>query len=186
MPATIVRLTLLACVAALPAWAQPAPPPTASHDPAGTPGEAMIPPAANAATGIAPRTAPAEPRADSIRPDRPAQGLAAGQGTDVPPRADVPPALPPPGNATGAATGAPRVEGGQDAVRIDEGARTGVLEPGANSFTEGQARSRIEAAGFNTVRDLRKDGNGIWRGHAMLGGEAVEVGLDYRGNVARQ
>ena len=58
------------------------------------------------------------------------------------------------------------------------------LEPGANSFTEGQARSRIEAAGFTGLGELTKDDNGIWRGRATQGGQQVEVGLDYRGNVA--
>jgi len=38
---------------------------------------------------------------------------------------------------------------------------------GANSFTEGQAKSRIEGAGFTQVTGLKKDDNGIWRGSAM-------------------
>jgi len=58
------------------------------------------------------------------------------------------------------------------------------LEPGANSFTEGQARSRMEQAGFQNVRELRKDDQGIWRGKAMQGGREVTVGFDYKGNVA--
>ena len=54
---------------------------------------------------------------------------------------------------------------------------------GANSFTEGQARSRIEAAGFTGVQDLKKDESGVWRGRAMRGGQTAEVGLDFQGNV---
>ncbi|MBP0446464.1 hypothetical protein J8J14_16940 [Roseomonas sp. SSH11] len=54
---------------------------------------------------------------------------------------------------------------------------------GANSFTEGQARSRIEAAGFTGVQELRKDESGVWRGRAMRGGQTAEVGLDFQGNV---
>lgn len=54
---------------------------------------------------------------------------------------------------------------------------------GANSFTEGQARSRIESAGFTNVTGLNLDGNGIWRGQAMRGGSQVQVTLDYQGNV---
>ncbi|MGO4573020.1 PepSY domain-containing protein [Microvirga sp. 2TAF3] len=61
---------------------------------------------------------------------------------------------------------------------------TGTIAPGANSFTEGQARSRIEAQGFANVSDLRKDGQGIWHGKAQRNGQDVEVMLDYRGNVA--
>lgn len=54
---------------------------------------------------------------------------------------------------------------------------------GSNSFTEGQARSRIEAAGFANVTELRKDDQGVWRGRAMRNGSAVAVGVDFQGNV---
>ncbi|MCB8820229.1 PepSY domain-containing protein [Microvirga rosea] len=61
---------------------------------------------------------------------------------------------------------------------------TGALAPGANSFTEGQARSRIEAQGFTDVSELRKDDQGIWHAKAQRNGQGVEVMLDFRGNVA--
>ena len=54
---------------------------------------------------------------------------------------------------------------------------------GANSFTEGQARSRIEKMGFADVTDLKKDENGVWRGRAMKGGQMVDVSVDFQGNV---
>ena len=54
---------------------------------------------------------------------------------------------------------------------------------GANSFTEGQAKSRIEKMGFADVTDLKKDDNGVWRGRAMKGGQMVDVSVDYQGNV---
>ena len=54
---------------------------------------------------------------------------------------------------------------------------------GANSFTEGQAKDRIEKAGLTQVTDLKKDDQGIWRARAMLSGKQTEVALDYRGNV---
>lgn len=54
---------------------------------------------------------------------------------------------------------------------------------GANSFTEGQARSRIEAAGYTNVTDLQKDDQGVWRGRAMRNGAETMVGLDFQGNV---
>ena len=54
---------------------------------------------------------------------------------------------------------------------------------GANSFTEGQARSRIEKEGFTKVADLTKDAQGVWRGRAMRGGKMVSVSLDFQGNV---
>jgi hypothetical protein len=54
---------------------------------------------------------------------------------------------------------------------------------GSNSFTEGQARSRIEAAGFSNVTGLTKDDHGVWRGQASRNGASTAVGLDYQGNV---
>jgi putative membrane protein len=56
-------------------------------------------------------------------------------------------------------------------------------EPGANSFTEAQAKSRLEAAGYSNVSALRKDDQGIWRGTAMKDGKQVNVAVDFRGNI---
>jgi periplasmic protein CpxP/Spy len=60
------------------------------------------------------------------------------------------------------------------------------LEKGANSFTSGQAKSRIESAGFKDVSDLTKDDQGIWRGTAMRDGKKVQVGFDYKGNISAE
>jgi hypothetical protein len=54
---------------------------------------------------------------------------------------------------------------------------------GRNSFTEGEAKSRIERMGFANVSELKKDDNGVWRGRAMRDGKSVDVSLDYQGNV---
>ena len=54
---------------------------------------------------------------------------------------------------------------------------------GANSFTEDQARSRIEAKGYSKVSGLTKNADGIWRGKGMKGDAALDVALDYQGNV---
>ena len=54
---------------------------------------------------------------------------------------------------------------------------------GANSFTESQAKSRIETNGFSNVSGLAKDGNGVWRGKANKGGKSVDVSVDFQGNV---
>lgn len=54
---------------------------------------------------------------------------------------------------------------------------------GANSFTEGQARSRMESKGFTNLSVLKKDDKGVWRGTAMRGGKSVDVSLDFEGNV---
>jgi opacity protein-like surface antigen len=58
------------------------------------------------------------------------------------------------------------------------------LEPGANSFTEAQAKSRLEAAGYTNIEGLKKDDQGIWRGTAMKDGKRVNVALDFRGNIS--
>jgi hypothetical protein len=54
---------------------------------------------------------------------------------------------------------------------------------GRNSFTEGEAKSRIEKMGFSHVSDLNKDDNGVWRGRATKDGKTVDVSVDYQGNV---
>ena len=54
---------------------------------------------------------------------------------------------------------------------------------GANSFTESQAKSRLETNGFSSVSGLQKDANGVWRGKANKGGQAVNVSVDFQGNV---
>lgn len=54
---------------------------------------------------------------------------------------------------------------------------------GANSFTEAQARSRIEQMGYSDVSGLTKDESGIWRGKASKNGQVSDVALDFRGNV---
>ena len=59
----------------------------------------------------------------------------------------------------------------------------GTPAAGANSFTEGQAKSRLESNGFSDVTGLAKDKDGVWRGKATKGGRNVEVSVDYQGNV---
>ena len=54
---------------------------------------------------------------------------------------------------------------------------------GANSFTEGQAKSRLESSGFSNVSGLAKDAQGVWRGKAAKGGQTVDVSVDYQGNI---
>ena len=54
---------------------------------------------------------------------------------------------------------------------------------GANSFTQAEAKSQIEAKGYTHVARLRKDENGVWRGRAMKDGHTGPVSVDYQGNV---
>jgi hypothetical protein len=54
---------------------------------------------------------------------------------------------------------------------------------GRNSFTEEQAKSKIEGAGFSDVSGLAKDDKGVWRGKAKKGGASNNVSVDFQGNV---
>ncbi len=54
---------------------------------------------------------------------------------------------------------------------------------GRNSFTEGQAKSAIEKAGYSNVSELRKDNNGVWRGKASKSGSTSAISVDFQGNV---
>jgi putative membrane protein len=58
------------------------------------------------------------------------------------------------------------------------------LVKGANSFTEGQARSRLEHNGYSQVSALTKGNDGIWRGTATKNGSAVHVGVDFKGDIS--
>jgi len=64
--------------------------------------------------------------------------------------------------------------------------RTAGPASGANSFTEGQAKSRIESQGYSNVSGLTKDNHGVWRGKAAKDGKSVDVSLDFQGNVFAQ
>ena len=57
---------------------------------------------------------------------------------------------------------------------------------GANSFTEGQAKSKIEASGYTDISNLKKDDSGVWTGTATKGSQKVNVKLDFQGNVVTQ
>ena len=72
---------------------------------------------------------------------------------------------------------------GNPAINKSEGNNPGAPVAGANSFTEGQAKSRIESNGYANVSELRKDEQGVWRGKAMKDGKSVNVSLDFQGNV---
>jgi hypothetical protein len=72
---------------------------------------------------------------------------------------------------------------GNNAVNTTSTNNPGAPVAGANSFTEGQAKSRIESNGFSNVTGLQKDDSGVWRGKAMKDGKSIDVSLDFQGNV---
>jgi len=69
------------------------------------------------------------------------------------------------------------------AVATSRTVNPGAPVAGANSFTESQAKSRIEAAGYTGVSGLMKDKSGVWRGTASKSGHTTTVSIDYQGNV---
>lgn len=80
----------------------------------------------------------------------------------------------------------PAKDGPQNsAINTPDSANRKVDAPvaGRNSFTEGEAKSRMEKMGFANISELKKDDNGVWRGRAMKDGKTVDVSLDYQGNV---
>jgi hypothetical protein len=72
------------------------------------------------------------------------------------------------------------------AINNKSGNNPGAPVAGANSFTEGQAKSRIESKGYTNLSGLKKDGKGVWRGTAMRDGKSTDVSLDFEGNVVAQ
>ena len=84
-------------------------------------------------------------------------------------------------------TGGAQAQAGSDsnnpAIKDSHVRTTMVAAKGRNSFTEAQARGRIEKAGYGQVGSLAKNQNGVWQGKAMRDGKAVNVALDYKGNV---
>ena len=91
----------------------------------------------------------------------------------------------PPGQ-TPAATPPASAGPGNKAVNAPDTQNPGAPVAGANSFTEGQAKSRIEGQGFKDVTGLKKDDNGIWRATASKDGRSHQVSLDFQGNVTGQ
>ena len=69
------------------------------------------------------------------------------------------------------------------AVKHPAAHTTAMAAKGRNSFTESQARGRIEKAGYADVSKLAKNVNGVWQGTATKDGAKTNVALDYKGNV---
>ena len=92
--------------------------------------------------------------------------------------------------STGSNSTAPVVSGTgsatNNAVNTAPANNVGAPVPGANSFTESQARDRIQDKGFTQVNALSLDSKGVWRGKAMKNGQSVDVSMDYQGNVVPQ
>ena len=108
-------------------------------------------------------------------------GLAQAQTTTTTPNSTQTPSSnsnAPVVSGTGSAT--------NNAVNTAPANNAGAPVPGANSFTEGQARDRIQDKGYTQVNALSLDSKGVWRGKAMKNGQSVDVSMDYQGNVVPQ
>lgn len=71
-------------------------------------------------------------------------------------------------------------------IKPNAGGPNGTLSPGANSFSEGQARDLLTSHGYSDVSKLVNDSQGIWRGTAMNGTQHVHVSVDFKGNISAQ
>ena len=129
-----------------------------------------------AGTALA-QTAPVTPTPGNNSPStsvRPTPGVSSSTGTT------------PETGIVGRNTGTAAASGNRNQAVATTG--DDAMEPssGASSFTEGQARSRIEDKGFTAVTGLTKDDNGVWRGTATKAGSSTQVWMDYKGNVGQQ
>jgi hypothetical protein len=70
-----------------------------------------------------------------------------------------------------------------DAVNSDANVNDTSQTPGSNSFTESQAKSHIESAGYTDVSTLTKTADGLWIGKAKKAGKTMDVSLDFKGAV---
>jgi hypothetical protein len=117
------------------------------------------------------------------------QPLPSAPVTTPPPAGAQPPtggpSTPPmtePANAIQKSSASP--SGGAASMTKGSTSATGNVSPGANSFTEAQARSRLQRNGYAQVSQLTKDHDGIWRGSATKDGSQVRVAVDYRGHIS--
>jgi hypothetical protein len=86
-------------------------------------------------------------------------------------------------NRDGSAQGKSAAGGNSNQAVATTDANANQPAKGSNSFTEGQAKSRLESNGFSNVGALKKDNDGIWRGTASKDGRQSNVWLDYKGNA---
>ena len=98
-------------------------------------------------------------------------GTTASSGSVIPPGA--------PGNRTGQQA----ASGESNQAIATTTANASQPAHGANSFTMGEAKSRMEHDGFSNVTNMHKDNDGVWRAQAQKDGGSAQVWLDYKGNI---
>lgn len=135
------------------------------------------------ATGVAPGNSSGAVSPGIGPPGAPPAAGNTAIGAGISPNPTLTGAAPAAGRPTGTqrqAAGAPGV------AAADSSLATASPVPGANSFTLGQARARIQRNGYTQLTGLHKDNQGIWRAKAMKDGQSANVALDYQGNVTGQ
>lgn len=80
----------------------------------------------------------------------------------------------------------PTTEPETPAVSTPDSTNPAAPVAGENSFTEAQAKERIEAKGYTSVTGLVKGADGIWTGMGTKDGKSFEVKLDYQGNITEK
>ena len=188
-PGTLETLGIVDAAATSPAMVSPtaAPPATtAAPAPSGLSDTTAAPamsgmPLGTASTGTNPAAAGADPAASTAAAPGSTPGNAVGQATDRTLGTNTTGTNPGSGNAGQSAAGSDS----NQAVAMTN-ANAPQPAKGANSFSDGEARRRIESSGYSTVADLKKDGDGVWRGSATKDGAKVGVWLDYKGNIGQQ
>ncbi len=80
-------------------------------------------------------------------------------------------------------TPTPSIDGNTPAVATPDTKNPTAPVAGANSFTEAQAKERIEKAGYSGVSGLKLDDKGVWQASATKDGKPVKISLDYQGNI---
>ncbi len=78
---------------------------------------------------------------------------------------------------------APKTSQTTPAVSASGEQNPGAPVAGKNSFTEAQAKFRIEEAGYTDVSSLRLDDQGVWRAMGSKDGKHGNVALDFQGNI---
>lgn len=111
--------------------------------------------------------------------------------TTTPPTMGTPPAASATGTPPGTGmvdrnTGTAAASGNRNQAVTTTAANAPQPAKGANSFTAGEARRRLQKEGFTQVTALKKDQDGVWRGEAMKAGAKAMVWLDYKGNIGQQ
>jgi hypothetical protein len=58
--------------------------------------------------------------------------------------------------------------------------------PGANSFTEAQAKEHLRNAGYTNVTGMTQDSSGVWHGSAVKDSKTAPVSVDFKGDISTQ